>query len=103
MKAKTNQNLRYYDVNHYLHISNEIEIGSKEWYEAIYKAGYKYFYRWINSDNEWQYFAKTDATANQGALELYCKEKNYDEKFAKDYYGEKVDVWNIKDYIQEVF
>ncbi|HNR21284.1 MAG TPA: hypothetical protein PKL45_14970 [Bacteroidia bacterium] len=36
--AKTTTNRNYNEVNHYLGISNELEMGSKEWYQAIKKA-----------------------------------------------------------------
>lgn len=76
MKANTKMNLNYYDVNHYLKISSEIEIGSKEWHVAIKKAGYRYRYTWINSDENWFFFAKTLAQAKKGAAELFAKKKN---------------------------
>jgi hypothetical protein len=100
MKANTSSNLNYYQVNQYLGIPNEIEIGSKEWYEAIEKAGYKFAYRFTNSDDNWMYFAKNNAKACEGAAELYAKEKSSDMKKARKYYYEYVDVFTV-DYIIE--
>lgn len=97
--ANISKNLNYYDVNPYLGISYDIEVGSKEWYEAIKKAGYKFAYKWINSDNNWMWFAKTNAQANEGAAQLYASEKKYDIKFARQYYSECVDVYSLDEYI----
>lgn len=100
MKAITSSNLNYYQVNQYLEISNEIEIGSIEWYKAVKKAGYKFAYRYTNSDENWMYFAKTEAKANEGASELYAQEKRTDIKTARKYRHEYVDVFTL-DYIIE--
>lgn len=101
--ANTQSNLNYYDINHYLGISNEIEIGSLEWFKAIKKAGYKYSYSWINSDTNWTYFAKNEARAREGASELFAQEKRRDLKFARKYFYEYVDVTPIDDIISNWF
>ena len=98
MKANTASNRNYNEVNHYFGISNELELGSKEWYQAIKKAGYKFAYRWINSDTGWMFFATNEARAREGASELYASEKNTDIKTARQYYAEYVDVYSL-DYI----
>jgi hypothetical protein len=103
MKANTALNLNYYEVSRSLNISSEIEVGSKEWYEAIKKAGYKFAYRWINSDNNWMYFSKTNAQANEGAAQLFATEKKYDIKDARKWYYEYVDVFEVDHIIKEWF
>lgn len=102
-KADTTSNLNYNEVNQYLDISNEIEIGSVEWYKAIKKSGYKYAYRWTNSDDNWMYFATNEARATEGAAELYATEKNEDIKFAREYRYEYVDVLDLDHIIEEWF
>ncbi len=97
--AKTSSNLNYFQVNQYLGISSEIEMGSKEWYQAIKKAGYKFAYRWINSDDNWMYFATNNARACEGAAELYSQEKKSDMKNAIEYYSEYVDIYSIDELI----
>jgi len=101
MKANTVLNLNYYEVSGSLNISSEIEVGSKEWFQAIKKAGYKFAYRWINSDCGWMWFAKTNAQANEGAAELFAKEKKYDIKEARKWYYEHVDVLEVENIINE--
>ena len=101
--AKTTSNRNYNEVNHYLEISNELEMGSKEWYQAIKKAGYKFAYRWINSDNHWMWFAKTNAQADEGAAKLFASEKKYDIKEARKWYYEHVDVYEVETIIKEWF
>ena len=100
MKANTSSNLNYFQVNQYLGISNEIGIGSKEWYQTLKKAGYKFAYRWINSDENYMFFAKNQARANEGSSELYATEKRVDIKEGRKYFSEYVDVISI-DYILE--
>ena len=95
MKANTCTNRNYNEVSSYLGISNEIEVGSKEWYQAIKQAGYKYAYRWINSDTDWMYFAANNARACEGAAELFATHKKRDIKFARKYYYEYVDVFTL--------
>ena len=99
--AKTTSNRNYNEVNHYLGISNELEMGSKEWYQAIKKAGYKFAYRWINSDTDWMYFATNNARACEGAAELYALEKKSDMKTAREYYYEYIDVYSLDEIIKE--
>lgn len=101
--AKTSSNLNYNDVNHYLEISRELKSGSKEWYQAIKKAGYKFAYRWINSDDSWMFFATNNARACEGSAELYAKEKNCDMKTAREYYSEYVDVISLDHIINDWF
>ena len=96
-------NINFNEVNHYLGISNEIEIGSKTWYQAIKKAGYKFAYRRINSDTDWMYFATNNAKACEGAAELYAKEKRSDTKTARKYYSESVNVYSLDEIINEWF
>lgn len=100
-KAKTTSNLNYFEVNKYLGISSELEMGSKEWYQAIKKAGYKFAYSWINSDTGWMYFATNNARACEGAAELYAKEKKSDMKTAREYYYEYIDVYSLDEIIKE--
>ena len=97
--AKTTSNRNYNEVNQYLEISSEIKIGSKEWYKSIKKAGYKFAYRWINSDDNWMYFATNNARACEGAAELYSQEKKSDMKKAREYYYEYVDIYSIDELI----
>jgi hypothetical protein len=101
--AKTSTNLKYNQVNHYLGISNELKTGSKEWYQAIKKAGYKFAYRWINSDTNWMYFATNNARACEGAAELYATEKKSDIKTAREYYSEYVEVYSLDEIINNWF
>jgi hypothetical protein len=103
MKANTALNLNYNDVNRSLNISSEIETGSKEWFQAIKKVGYKFAYRWINSDEGWMYFAKTNAQANEGAAELFATEKKHDIKYARKWRYEHVDVFEVDHIIKEYF
>jgi hypothetical protein len=103
MKAITLSNLNYFEVNQVLSISNEIEIGSKEWYQAIKKAGYKFAYRWINSCENFMYFATNNARACEGSAELYATEKKNDIKTAREYYSEYVDVYSLDEIINDWF
>jgi len=88
--AKTSSNLNYFQVNQYLGISNELEMGSKEWYQA-------------NSDTNWMYFATNNARACEGAAELYAQEKKSDMKTAREYYSEYVDVYSLDEIINDWF
>lgn len=99
--ANTSSNLNYFEVNQLLGIT--CETGSAEWYAAIKKNGYKYAYRWINSDENWMFFATNQSRAMQGAAELYAKEKGYDLVKATEYYGDTVDVYSIDQIIAEWF
>jgi hypothetical protein len=99
--ANTSSNINYNDVNHYLGISNELEIGSKEWYQAIKRAGYKFAYTWINSDTNWMYFATNNARACEGAAELYATVKNSDMKTARELYSYYVDVYSLDEIIND--
>ena len=103
MKARTELNLNFYEINGNLDISEEIETGSKAWYQAIKQAGYKFAYRWINSDDNWMWFAKTNAQACEGAAELFASEKGYWIKFARIYYSEQIDVYELDQIINEWF
>jgi hypothetical protein len=103
MKTNTALNLKYFNVSRDLSISSDIETGSKEWYQAIRKSGYKFAYRWINSDESWMFFAKTNAQANEGAAELFSSEKNEDIKYARKWYYEHVDVLEVENIINEWF
>lgn len=101
--AKTTSNRNYFQVNQYLGISKELEMGSKEWYQEIKKAGYKFAYSWINSDTGWMYFATNNARACEGAAELYAQEKKSDMKSAREYYSEYIDVYSLDEIIKDWF
>ena len=79
-----------------------VELNSKESYQKAIKAGYRYFFRWINSDNSWCFFTKTKAEANKGGIELYMAEKKENnKKIAKEYYSEYVDVCSLVEFIND--
>lgn len=103
MNTNTSSNLKYYNVSRSLSISSDIEVGSKEWYQAIKKAGYKFAYRWINSDNEWQFFATNQARATEGAAELFASEKKCDIAHARKYFYDQIDIYDIDQIIKEWF
>jgi len=79
------------------------ELNSKEAFKSAVKLGYKYYFRWVNSDDSWMYFTKTFAQANKAASELYMKEKKEkNRKFAEQYYSEHIDVDSIENYIENL-
>lgn len=99
MKAQTHYNKGFYEVA--MEIPATIEVGSKEWYNEARKLGYKYSFRWVNSTNNWEFFATTQARAVQGAIELYWQERGGTLTDAKRFYGEFVDVRDIKQLVAE--
>jgi hypothetical protein len=101
--ADTTSNLGYYELTNSLDISKDIEIGSKEWYQEIKKKGYTHAYRWINSDNEWMYFANNEARAEEGRTELFSKEKKEEMKHAREWSYEHVDIYSLDEIINDWF
>jgi len=71
--------------------------------ELAKSEGYTHIFMWINSDESHYYFAKSEKEAEKEAVELYMTEKKEnDKKFAKQYYSEYVDTYEIEDYIDIV-
>lgn len=93
MKGKrmvdSSSNVNYNSMELYF---DGIERGSKEWYRAVKNEGFKYMYRWVNSDESWQYFAKTKRRAECGAIKLYANVKDCSLKEAAEYYRFYIDV-----------
>lgn len=77
-----------------------IERGSKDWYKAIRKEGFRYMYRWENSDDSWQWFAKTERKAECGAIRLYANEAKCFIKEAKEYYRGCIDIVPLSEIIK---
>lgn len=92
MKAQTQFNETFNEV---CRIVGDIRPWSNEWKSAVKKAGFKFYYQWINSSNEWAFFATNHARAIQGAVELYANEKKCDMPFAKEYYHLDIDVCSL--------
>ena len=101
MKAKTYNNLNFFEISRNLNIS-ETE-GTRSWYRAIKKAGYKFAYRWINSDDNWMWFTKTLPQAELGAAELYATEKKCTVKEAYQWRNDTIDVFDVDHILKEWF
>lgn len=97
--AKIENNVNYFNINCDLGISEEV--GTKAWFSAIKKSGYKYAYRWMNSDDGWMWFAKTNASATLGAVMSVVENRKYDIKTARKYYTDYVTVYTVDDIINE--
>ena len=100
--ANTKSNLNYNEVNHSLNMSSDIEVGSKEWYKSIKKTGYRYVYRYIDTDEYYTYFATNYERASEGASQLYAKDWNLSIKDARHFYRDTIEIIHI-DYIINSF
>jgi len=90
MKAQTQYNETFNNVSSQIH--KDLRPWSGEWIKAVKELGFKYTYKWVNSDDSWTFFATNEARARQGAAELYMEGNGCSEKIAKEYYHWKVDL-----------
>ncbi len=70
---------------------------------AAKKQGYKWLYRWVNSDSNWDWVCKSISAAEKGAIDLYMSERgdkmNIARKDARKYMSEFIDILPISDII----
>ena len=87
--------MKYFN-NDFFSSSNTFE----ENLQAAKAAGFTHTYRWINSDLEWLFFAKSFDQAESEAVSLYMSEKKVtDCEFASKYYSEFIDINEIDDLV----
>jgi len=93
--ADTSSNVNYNDIK----VDTDAERGSIEWFRAVKKSGYKFYYRWINSDTDWMFFATNEARANEGRAELWSENKNETIERGREWSYEDIDIYSLDEFI----
>jgi hypothetical protein len=62
------------------------------------KQGYKFIFRWINSDSNWTFFQTTRRKVEKEAIDLYMKEKKeLNRELAERFFSEYIDILEINE------